>query len=427
MITEELERDNVQDTLETVDGGRDDDGLVSGSTEHEAWDSFGISLESWVVLGADDDGSTFPGGDLSESGLDLFEMGIAGHDDDDWHVLVDQGKRTVLEFTSKNTLRVHIADFLNLQRSLEASGILISSTHDEQTLGDLESLLGHVLKSTVILQDLGDICGKGMKTSDDLVSPLTEGDAILGELDGHHDECDVLGSISLGTSNTDFGSGIDMDTAVSLTRDGTTDGIDDTDAKSSSIQAIPHSQDGIGSLSTLTDKDANVVSEDGRLSIEEVARQFNGDGDLGEFFKDGTGSDARVVRGSACYKDDTATTSDDGEVGLEPTKGDLVVVKVDSSSHRVDDGFGLLVDFLLHKVVKLALHDLGQLNLERLDDSLLFSSSATRGSSIRAQAMDMQLSLCDMSNIIVLEVQDPLGVLDDSTGIGSDEEFDGLG
>lgn len=103
VIAEELERDNVQDTLETVDGGRDDDGLVSGSAEHEAWDSLGISLEGWVILRADDDGSTFPSGDLSESRLDFFEMRIAGHDDDDWHVLVDQGKRTVLEFTGKNT------------------------------------------------------------------------------------------------------------------------------------------------------------------------------------------------------------------------------------------------------------------------------------------------------------------------------------
>jgi len=44
-------------------------------------------------------------------------------------------------------------------------------------------------------------------------------------------------------------------------------------------------------------------------------------------------------------------------------------IKVDSTSHSVDDGFGLLVDFLLHEMVVLSLHDFSELNFEMLNSS----------------------------------------------------------
>jgi len=44
-------------------------------------------------------------------------------------------------------------------------------------------------------------------------------------------------------------------------------------------------------------------------------------------------------------------------------------IKVDSTSHSVDDGFGLLVDFLLHEMSVFSLHDLGELDLEVFDGS----------------------------------------------------------
>jgi hypothetical protein len=181
-----------------------------------------------------------------------------------------------------------------------------------------------------------------------------------------------------------------MDTAVGLTRDRTSNGINDTDAKRTPLQAIPHSQDGIGRLSTLTQEHANVVSEDGSLPIQEITRQFNGDGNLREFFEDGTGRYAGVVRGSACAEDDATTTANDGKVGFETTESDpartsvelerqgkavLVGIEVDTPSHRINHALRLFVDFLLHEVIKLALHNLRQFNLQGLDDSLLFTST----------------------------------------------------
>lgn len=76
---------------------------------------------------------------------------------------------------------------------------------------------------------------------------------------------------------------------------------------------------------------------------------------------------ARVVRGTARDKDHASTPPDDVEVSLETSERDGMSVKVDTSTHRVDDGFGLLVNLLLHKVVELTLHDGSELNFERLN------------------------------------------------------------
>jgi hypothetical protein len=111
-----------------------------------------------------------------------------------------------------------------------------------------------------------------------------------------------------------------MDTAVRLTRDRTSNGINDTHAKRTPLQAISHRQNTISRLSALTQEDADVISEDGSLPIQEITCQLNGDGDLREFFEDGTSGDAGVVGGSACTEDDAATTANDGEICLEATE-----------------------------------------------------------------------------------------------------------
>lgn len=129
-----------------------------------------------------------------------------------------------------------------------------------------------------------------------------------------------------------------------------------------------------------------------------------------------------MVRGAAGDKDEAAAAADDVEVGLETSEGDGVRVKVDAAAHRVDDGLGLLVDFFLHEVVKRPLHDGGELNLERLD-----GADGRHGAVVLAQAVDVELALGNVRDVVVLEVQDALGVLDDGRRVRRDEELDGLG
>lgn len=118
-----------------------------------------------------------------------------------------------------------------------------------------------------------------------------------------------------------------------------------------------------------------------------------------------------MVAGSASNEHNAAAAADRGQIRLESSQGNLVGVKVDATAHGVDDGLGLLVDLLLHKVIERSLHDLGQLNLQGLD-------GADGGDAIVAtEAMDAELTLADVGNIVIKEVQDGLGVLNNSRGV----------
>lgn len=117
----------------------------------------------------------------------------------------------------------------------------------------------------------------------------------------------------------------------------------------------------------------------------------------------------------------------DGEVSPQAAEGDFVGVEVDSPTHGVDDGLGLLVDLLLHEVVEFALHDRSDLDLERLDAASCRDLARCLGLIIlAAQTVDMQLAARDVRDIVILEVENTLGVLDDCCCVRSDEELDGL-
>jgi hypothetical protein len=113
-----------------------------------------------------------------------------------------------------------------------------------------------------------------------------------------------------------------------------------------------------------------------------------------------------VVARSTGDEHHASAAAHNGQVGAEATESDLVSVKIDASSHGVDNRLGLLVNLFLHKGVKLALHDGGDLELESLDGtsggdlagglvSLLFTPDA----------VDVQFTMGNMSNIIILKVR----------------------
>ena len=76
----------------------------------------------------------------------------------------------------------------------------------------------------------------------------------------------------------------------------------------------------------------------------------------------------------------------------------------------------------MHKVVELALHDLGELELKHLDAAGHRRSLAI----VAAETMDVELTIGDVCNVIILEVEHALGMLDHGGGIRSNEKFNRL-
>jgi hypothetical protein len=74
-------------------------------------------------------------------------------------------------------------------------------------------------------------------------------------------------------------------------------------------------------------------------------------------------------------------------------------------------------------VVKFSLHDLRELELEglnRADGALLAVGLAL------SETVDVQLSVGDVSDVVIFEVENALGVLDNCSSVRGDEELDGL-
>lgn len=105
-----------------------------------------------------------------------------------------------------------------------------------------------------------------------------------------------------------------MDTAVGEEGDGRTDNVDDADGESTALQAVAESHQRISSLTGLRNEDASVVSEDGSLAIKEIRGQLDRDGNLCKLLKDTTDGHARVVAGTAGNEDDSAASSNGGDV-----------------------------------------------------------------------------------------------------------------
>src|SRR6266540_2792998 len=135
-----------------------------------------------------------------------------------------------------------------------------------------------------------------------------------------------------------------------------------------------------------------------------------------------------MVASSTGHEYHAARATNDGKVGSEPTQSDLVFIEIDTSTHSVDDGLRLFVNFLLHESIEFTLHDSGNLELECLDrpggsglTSGLFALILT------SQTMDMELAIGNVGDIVIFKVQNPLRVLNDGGSIRSDEEFNRLG
>ena len=214
-----------------------------------------------------------------------------------------------------------------------------------------------------------------------------------------------------------------MHTTVRIARNSRAHSVHDTDAKCTPLKAVPQCKNSISCFTRLGEEHADIITEDGRLTVQKVACKLDAHRNLGELLEDSTGGNARVVARPARDEDDATAAADNGEVGAQATKRNFVRIEVDAPTHRVDDRLGLLVNFLLHEVVKFALHDLRELEFEglnRADGALLTVGLAL------AKSVDVQLSFGDMGDVIIFEVENTLGVLDNCRSVRGDEELDGL-
>ncbi len=98
-----------------------------------------------------------------------------------------------------------------------------------------------------------------MKSTNDFTSAGLKREAIGGQNEGEHGEGEDLGGVGLCRGHTDFRSGVDVDTAVSLARDGGADGVGDAHGQSTAGLAVAQGVQSVGRLAGLRDEEADVI------------------------------------------------------------------------------------------------------------------------------------------------------------------------
>ena len=327
----------------------------------------------------------------------------------------------MLQLARHNGLAVKVADLLDLEGTLKGRAELATAAEQEQGLLVLEHLLAEVLDSAVLLQHLRDLSGDIGQTLHDLNPPLLLASTVLTKGQREHDHRNELRGVCLCGSDTNLGAGVDVDTAVGQHTDRAADHVHDTNSQCATLQAVSQSHQRVSRLTGLRDEHASVVTEDRGLSVQEVRRQLDGNRDLCELLKDTTNRHTAVVRGTASDEDDTSAAADRAHVRAQATERDGLVLDVQATTHGVDDGLGLLEDLLLHEVVELALHDLLELKLQGLDGSHVAAAIGL------LETVDVEGTLVDVGNIVILQVHNLLGVLDDGRWVGGEEELGGHG
>lgn len=336
-------------------------------------------------------------------------------------VLVHQRQHAVLELARHDGLAMEVTNLLDLEGALEGGAELRPTSQQQQRLLVLENLAAEVLDGGVLCEDLANLLADLAQALHDLETPLVLASTVLAKAEGEHDHGDELRRVGLGRGDTNLGTSVDVHTTMRQQGDGATHDIHNTDGQGAALQAVTQGHEGVGRLTRLGDKDARVVTEDRGLAIEEIGGQFHGDGDLGQLLKHTTDCHTAVVRSSAGNEDDAAAATDGADVGAQATEGDGLIVDVQAATHGVDDGLGLLKNLLLHEVVELALHDLLQLQLEGLNAAHIAAAVAL------LETVDVEGALVDVGNVIVLQVHDLLGVLDNGGRVGGEEELGGHG
>jgi hypothetical protein len=110
MITQQLQRYNIQQPLQTVHRPRHPDRRRS-------------LRDVLVSLVAKHDRLRLARRDLCERRLHLRVERVLGHDDDDRHVFIHQRQGSVLELAGEDAFRVHVGDFFDFEGAFEAGGV----------------------------------------------------------------------------------------------------------------------------------------------------------------------------------------------------------------------------------------------------------------------------------------------------------------
>ena len=98
-----------------------------------------------------------------------------------------------------------------------------------------------------------------MKSTNDFTSAGLKRETVGGQDEGEHGEGEDLRCVGLRRGHSDLRSGVDVDSTVSLARNGRADSVGDAHGQGAAGLAVSQGVEGVGRLAGLRDKEADVI------------------------------------------------------------------------------------------------------------------------------------------------------------------------
>ena len=315
----------------------------------------------------------------------------------------------MLQLAGRVGLGVDIADLLQLERALEADGI-VDAPADEEHVLRIGLLRGKPLDTLLIEQDALDLLRQRSELRDELrIALLFELAPHLRKFNGEGVAGDELGGVRLRGRYRDLRSGEGIEYVIRLARDGGTDDIDDAEGLQAAGLRFAQCGQRIGGLTGLADDDHEAVRIEDRVPVAELGGELDADRDPGETLHHVLRHDTDMV-GRATGNDidlrnllDLLITEADG--------GQIDVSVLHDGIDRITDGLRLLIDLLHHEMLEATL--LRGLCIHLDFDELLFDR-------LLVEVEELSLSGAELRDLGIVDVVHVLAVLENRRYIGGD-------
>ena len=176
----------------------------------------------------------------------------------------------MLHLARSESLRVDIADFLELQAAFQRHGVIQPAADEESVL--CGSILGSKpLDALVIRQRLGDLIRQDLQLGHQLgVFFFLNLATHTGKFDRQQVAGRQLGAVCLGGGNGNFRPGPGVQGCIGLTRNGRAHHVHNTDGAHAALLTFAQGSQGISGFTTLGNGDDNIVLRYHRIAITEL-------------------------------------------------------------------------------------------------------------------------------------------------------------
>lgn len=261
VVGEELKRNDAENRRQIV--------RSVGYQNHIVADFF----QGGVALRANRDDRTFACFDLLDVADVFLEDGILGSNEQRGGLLGDECDHTMLKFGTGIARGGDVADFLQLQRTLESNRIVRLAAHKEEVVG-LRVFFGNGGDLRLQLKRAGHEVGQFFHLSDHIASLAVREMANASKKKTKERENRQLRGEGLRCGDADLRSRVHVDAAIAFAGDRAGDII--ADAKRAMPFALALTQSGkcIGSFTALADDKSECVALERDIAVAELAGEL---------------------------------------------------------------------------------------------------------------------------------------------------------